>query len=179
MRLVESRLVVKENPAASSPRPSTGQSAARSSTTRTGKNSETIATPVTISPAPNSNQAPVEAIDDRAIGATTNPSAYGSAATSKSVTVRSRYPAPQPSQPPRGQCLGCLGRESLRRADQTGQLLLDPDRPSNRFQGQFAQELGMRQPTISEWETGVYAPKRSSSKLLTLIAEQAGFEYGS
>ena len=46
-------------------------------------------------------------------------------------------------------------------------------------QGQFAQELGMRQPKISEWETGVYAPKRSSSKLLTLIAEQAGFEYGS
>ena len=45
-------------------------------------------------------------------------------------------------------------------------------------QAQFARELGMRQPTISEWETGAYAPKRSSSKLLTLIAEQAGFEYG-
>jgi DNA-binding XRE family transcriptional regulator len=45
-------------------------------------------------------------------------------------------------------------------------------------QAQFSQELGVRQPTISEWETGVYAPRRSSSKLLTLIAEQAGFEYG-
>jgi hypothetical protein len=45
-------------------------------------------------------------------------------------------------------------------------------------QAQFARELGMRQPTISEWETGAYEPKRSSSKLLTLIAEQAGFEYG-
>lgn len=44
-------------------------------------------------------------------------------------------------------------------------------------QAEFAQELGVRQPTISEWETGVYEPKRSSSKLLTLIAERAGFEY--
>ena len=45
-------------------------------------------------------------------------------------------------------------------------------------QAQFSQELGVRQPTISEWETGVYEPRRSSSKLLTLIAERAGFEYG-
>lgn len=45
-------------------------------------------------------------------------------------------------------------------------------------QAQFSQELGVRQPTISEWETGAYEPRRSSSKLLTLIAERAGFEYG-
>jgi len=44
-------------------------------------------------------------------------------------------------------------------------------------QAEFAQELGVRQPTISEWETGAYEPKRSSSRLLTLIAERAGFEY--
>lgn len=44
-------------------------------------------------------------------------------------------------------------------------------------QAEFAQELGVRQPTVSEWETGAYAPRRSSSKLLTLIAEQAGFPY--
>ncbi|HRQ41688.1 MAG TPA: helix-turn-helix domain-containing protein [Chloroflexota bacterium] len=44
-------------------------------------------------------------------------------------------------------------------------------------QASFAQELGIRQPTVSEWETGAYEPKRSSSKLLTLIAERAGFEY--
>jgi DNA-binding XRE family transcriptional regulator len=44
-------------------------------------------------------------------------------------------------------------------------------------QAQFSQELGVRQPTISEWETGAYVPRRSSSKLLTLIAERAGFEY--
>ncbi len=44
-------------------------------------------------------------------------------------------------------------------------------------QAEFAQELGVRQPTVSEWETGAYAPKRSSSKLLMLIAEQAHFSY--
>lgn len=44
-------------------------------------------------------------------------------------------------------------------------------------QAEFAQELGVRQPTISEWETGVYLPKRSTSKYLTLIAERAGFQY--
>jgi len=43
----------------------------------------------------------------------------------------------------------------------------------------LADKLGMRQQTISEWENGLYEPKRSSSKLLTLIAEQAGFEYRS
>ena len=41
----------------------------------------------------------------------------------------------------------------------------------------LADKLGMRQQTISEWENGLYEPKRSSSKLLTLIAEKAGFNY--
>ena len=44
-------------------------------------------------------------------------------------------------------------------------------------QAQFADELGVRQPTISEWETGAYEPKRSTSKFLTMIAEQAEFKY--
>ena len=44
-------------------------------------------------------------------------------------------------------------------------------------QGEFAKELGVRQPTISEWETGAYEPKRSTSKFLTMIAEQAEFTY--
>ncbi len=44
-------------------------------------------------------------------------------------------------------------------------------------QAEFAQELGVRQPTVSEWETGAYGPRRSSSKLLTMVAEQAGFRY--
>ncbi len=41
----------------------------------------------------------------------------------------------------------------------------------------FAKELGIRQPTVSEWETGVYAPRRSTSKFLMMVAEKAGFEY--
>ncbi len=44
-------------------------------------------------------------------------------------------------------------------------------------QGEFAQELGVRQATVSEWETGVYEPKRSTSKLLSLVAERAKFPY--
>jgi DNA-binding transcriptional regulator YiaG len=42
---------------------------------------------------------------------------------------------------------------------------------------EMAKELGVRQQTISEWETGVYEPKRSTSKYLSLVAERAGFEY--
>jgi putative transcriptional regulator len=41
----------------------------------------------------------------------------------------------------------------------------------------LADELEMRQQTISEWETGLYKPRRSTGKYLTLIAERAGFEY--
>jgi len=41
----------------------------------------------------------------------------------------------------------------------------------------LADELGTRQQTISEWETGMYKPRGASSTLLTIIAERAGFEY--
>jgi DNA-binding XRE family transcriptional regulator len=44
-------------------------------------------------------------------------------------------------------------------------------------QAELAAELGVRQQTISEWETGMYQPKRAMSKLLTLVAERAGFFY--
>ena len=44
-------------------------------------------------------------------------------------------------------------------------------------QQQLAEELGVRQQTISEWEVGLYAPRRSTSKYLDLIAERAGFAY--
>lgn len=44
-------------------------------------------------------------------------------------------------------------------------------------QAQFAKEMGVRQPTVSEWETGAYEPKRSTSKLLGFVAERAGFSY--
>lgn len=45
-------------------------------------------------------------------------------------------------------------------------------------QGALAEELGARQQTVSEWETGQYRPRGTSARLLTIIAERAGFEYG-
>ena len=44
-------------------------------------------------------------------------------------------------------------------------------------QQQMAQELGTRQQTISEWETGMYRPRGTSNTLLTIIAERSRFEY--
>ena len=41
-------------------------------------------------------------------------------------------------------------------------------------QQQMAEELGTRQQTISEWETGMYCPRGGMNRLLTLVAEQAG-----
>jgi DNA-binding transcriptional regulator YiaG len=41
----------------------------------------------------------------------------------------------------------------------------------------LADELRMRQQTISEWETGMYKPRRSTGNYLSLVAERAGFEY--
>jgi len=45
-------------------------------------------------------------------------------------------------------------------------------------QAELAEEMGVRQQTISEWETGMYQPKRAMSKLLMIVAERAGFTYG-
>lgn len=44
-------------------------------------------------------------------------------------------------------------------------------------QQQLAAELGVRQQTISEWETGLYQPRGASATLLHLVAERSGFEY--
>ena len=44
-------------------------------------------------------------------------------------------------------------------------------------QQQLADELGTRQQTISEWETGLYKPRGTSSTLLTILSEKAGFSY--
>jgi len=42
----------------------------------------------------------------------------------------------------------------------------------------LAQELGVRQQTVSEWETGQYVPRGASARLLSMVAERAGFRYG-
>ena len=44
-------------------------------------------------------------------------------------------------------------------------------------QQELADQLGMRQQTISEWETGKYTPRRSTGVLLEFIAERVGFRY--
>ncbi len=44
-------------------------------------------------------------------------------------------------------------------------------------QREMAAELGTRQQTVSEWETGLYCPRGVSARLLTVVAERAGFEY--
>ena len=44
-------------------------------------------------------------------------------------------------------------------------------------QVKLADELGTRQQTISEWETGMYKPRGTSATLLTLVAERSGFKY--
>jgi DNA-binding transcriptional regulator YiaG len=42
----------------------------------------------------------------------------------------------------------------------------------------LAAQLGTRQQTVSEWETGRYRPRGASATLLSMIAERAEFEYG-
>jgi len=44
-------------------------------------------------------------------------------------------------------------------------------------QAKLAEELGTRQQTISEWETGMYKPRGTASTLLSLVAERSGFKY--
>lgn len=44
-------------------------------------------------------------------------------------------------------------------------------------QQQMANELAVRQQTISEWETGIHRPHRSTQKTLSMVAERAGFVY--
>ncbi len=45
-------------------------------------------------------------------------------------------------------------------------------------QDDLAEELNVRQQTVSEWETGQYRPRGASEKVLTIIAERAEFQYG-
>ncbi|MCH8101919.1 MAG: helix-turn-helix domain-containing protein [Chloroflexi bacterium] len=42
-------------------------------------------------------------------------------------------------------------------------------------QSAFSKQLGIRQQTVSEWETGVYEPRGASSTLLNVVASGAGF----
>ena len=44
-------------------------------------------------------------------------------------------------------------------------------------QREMADELEVRQQTISEWETNLHIPHRSTQKVLSMIAERVDFKY--
>lgn len=44
-------------------------------------------------------------------------------------------------------------------------------------QAELADELGVRQQTVSEWETGMYRPRGASERLLTMVADRGGYRY--
>ena len=44
-------------------------------------------------------------------------------------------------------------------------------------QEKLAGELGIRQQTVSEWETGMYQPRGTSATLRGIVAERSGFQY--
>ncbi|MCH8228752.1 MAG: helix-turn-helix transcriptional regulator [Chloroflexi bacterium] len=46
-------------------------------------------------------------------------------------------------------------------------------------QTSLSRELGIRQQTISEWETGMYAPRGASVTILTLLAVSSNFPFES
>jgi DNA-binding XRE family transcriptional regulator len=46
-------------------------------------------------------------------------------------------------------------------------------------QNGFSNQLGVRQQTVSEWETGVYEPRGASTTLLNMIAMSTGYNPGS
>jgi DNA-binding transcriptional regulator YiaG len=42
-------------------------------------------------------------------------------------------------------------------------------------QDELAQELGVRQQTVSEWELGAYTPRGASLRVLSMVAEESSF----
>lgn len=59
----------------------------------------------------------------------------------------------------------------------TGSLIKSLRQSMGLTQTQFADELGVRQKTVSEWENGVYQPTRASAKYLMRVAQENGFEW--
>ncbi|MCC6381624.1 MAG: helix-turn-helix domain-containing protein [Dehalococcoidia bacterium] len=43
-------------------------------------------------------------------------------------------------------------------------------------QGDFARLLGVRQQTVSEWETGRYRPRGASARVLAICEERAPYD---
>jgi DNA-binding transcriptional regulator YiaG len=67
--------------------------------------------------------------------------------------------------------------QQRKKADWDGQQVRALRQHLKLTQAKLAEELGTRQQTISEWETGMYKPRGTASTLLTLVAERSGFRY--
>ena len=70
-----------------------------------------------------------------------------------------------------------LGNSGNKRARWNGQDVRSLREHLRLTQREFADRLGTRQQTISEWEKGMYRPRGASSTLLSIVAESAQFEY--
>ena len=58
-----------------------------------------------------------------------------------------------------------------------GQMIRALRNSMNMNQSEFADVLGVRQQTISEWENDVYLPTRARSNHITMVAERSDFLY--
>jgi len=67
--------------------------------------------------------------------------------------------------------------EKQKKVNWDGQQILALRHHLGLTQAILAEELGTRQQTISEWETGMYKPRGTSATLLTIVAERSGFKY--
>jgi len=70
-----------------------------------------------------------------------------------------------------------MGRAKTQKRRWTGEQVRALRQHLNFTQVRLAEELGTRQQTISEWETGMYRPRGASATLLSIVAERSGFAY--
>lgn len=72
------------------------------------------------------------------------------------------------------------GKTGMRRRAQrgwTGETIRALREHMNLTQREMADELEVRQQTISEWETNLHTPHRTTQRLLSMIAERVEFQY--
>ncbi len=70
-----------------------------------------------------------------------------------------------------------MGKDKLNRPKWDSEHIRTLRRHLGLTQRELADRLGTRQQTISEWEKGMYKPRGASSTVLSIVAEQAKFEY--
>jgi DNA-binding transcriptional regulator YiaG len=69
------------------------------------------------------------------------------------------------------------GKRRAKRSEWGGEAVRRLRRHLDQTQAELADEIGVRQQTVSEWETGLYRPRGASATLLHMIAERADFPY--